>query len=145
MIQIKGLLFFLLIFACAAVETFGGGQNRAGTNAAPELNIPVGSRYLAMGGANVASVTGLEAIYWNPAGVDISETSANALFSYRSYFADMSMSYVAVAGRLGSIGTLGLSFRTLNIGTINVTTLNQPDGTGEVINPSYFILGLIRK
>lgn len=142
MIQIKGLLFILLIFACTAVETFGGGQNRAGTNAAPELNIPVGSRYLATGSANVASVVGLEAIYWNPAGVDISETSANVLFSYRSYFADMSMDYVAVAGRLGDIGTLGLSFRSLNIGTIDVTTLDQPDGTGEVINPSYFIMGL---
>jgi len=142
MIQLKGLLLFLLIFACTAVETFGGGQNRAGTNAAPELNIPVGSRYLAMGGANVASVYGLEAIYWNPAGVDVSQTGANALFSYRSYFADMSMSYVAVAGRLGQIGTLGLSFRNLNIGNINVTTLDQPDGTGEIFSPTYFVLGL---
>lgn len=142
MIQNKGLLIILLIFVCATVETFGGGQNRAGTNAAPELNIPVGSRYLAMGSANVASVQGLEAIYWNPAGVDINENSTSALFNYRTYFADMSMSYVAAAGRLGSIGTLGLSFRSLNIGTINVTTMDQPDGTGEIINPSYFVMGL---
>ncbi len=142
MTQLKGLIFILLIFACAAVETFGGGQNRAGTNAAPELLIPLGSRYLAMSGANIASVSGLEAIYWNPAGVDLSETSANALFSYRSYFADMSMDYIAIGGRLGELGTLGLSFRSLNIGTINVTTMQYPDGTGEQINPSYFVLGL---
>ncbi len=142
MIQIKKLLLTIIISACIAMEAFGGGQNRAGTNAAPELMIPVGSRYLAMGSSNVATVYGLEAIYWNPAGVDLSTSNANALFSYRNYFADMSMSYVAVSGRLGEIGSVGLSFRSLNIGTINVTTLDQPDGTGEIISPSYFVMGL---
>ncbi len=142
MIQIKRLLLTIIISACIAMEAFGGGQNRAGTNSAPELMIPVGSRYLAMGSSNVATVAGLEAIYWNPAGVDLSTSNANALFSYRNYFADMSMSYVAVSGRLGEIGSIGLAFRSLNIGQINVTTLAQPDGTGEILSPSYFVMGL---
>jgi len=124
------------------METFGGGQNRAGTAAAPELRIPVGSRYLAMAGANISSVNGLESIYWNPAGVDAIETSANAIFSYRQYFADMNMSFAAVSGRFGDLGSLGVSFRDLNIGQINVTTMDQPDGNGQIINPTYFILGL---
>ena len=123
-------------------ETFGGGQNRAGTSGAPELRIPVGARYLAMSGAPIANVTGLEAIYWNPAGVDFSPNSANAIFSYRSYIADMNINYVAANGRLGDMGSVGLSFRSLNIGDIKETTMDQPDGTGATFSPTYFVLGL---
>lgn len=142
MSHLKRVIFILLILGFSGIETFGGGQNRAGTSGAPELRIPVGARYLAMVGSQIAAVTGLEAIYWNPAGVDLSPNSANALFSYRSYIADMSMNFAAVSGRFGDFGTVGLSFRSLNIGEINVTTMADPDGTGQVINPSYFILGL---
>jgi hypothetical protein len=142
MINVKKILFMLLIFSFAAVDTFGGGQNRAGTNAAPELMIPVGSRYISMGGANVADAIGLEAIYWNPAGVTLTSTNANAIFSYRKYIADMNMDFAAVSGSFGDFGTLALSFRALNIGQIQVTTMDQPDGTGELFSPSYFVLGL---
>ncbi len=142
MIYLNRLLFTFLIFVFAAIDIFGGGQNRAGTSAAPELRIPVGSRYLSMGGADVALVSGLEAIYWNPAGVDVNENDANAIFSYRKYIADMNMSFVAVSGKFGELGTIGVSFRDLSIGDINVTTLDQPDGNGQIISPTYFVLGL---
>lgn len=142
MIHLKRLLLILLIFGFSAAEIFGSGQNRAGTSSAPELRIPVGARYLAMSGSAIATVSGLEAIYWNPAGVDVTNTDANAMFSYRQYIADMSMNFAAVSGRLGDLGSVGLSFRSLNIGDIPVTTMDQPDGTGQIINPSYFILGL---
>lgn len=142
MFHLKRVIFILLILSFSGIETFGGGQNRAGTSGAPELRIPVGARYLAMVGSQIASVTGLESIYWNPAGVDFSPNTANALFSYRSYIADMSMNFAAVSGRLGDFGSVAISFRSLNIGEINVTTMDQPDGTGQIINPSYFILGL---
>ena len=142
MFQMKKMILILLVLSFSAVESFGGGQNRAGTAGAPELRIPVGARYLAMVGSPIASVTGLEGIYWNPAGVDFSPASANALFSHRSYIADMSMNFVAASGRLGDLGSVGISFRSLNIGEINVTTMDQPDGTGQIVNPSYFILGV---
>ncbi len=54
----------------------------------------------------------------------------------------MNMNFAAVSGRLGDFGSVAISFRSLNIGEINVTTMDQPDGTGQIINPSYFILGL---
>lgn len=137
------LFFVLLILIFGAGEVFSqGGQDRAGTTAAPELRIPVGGRYLAMSGSPIASATGLEAIYWNPAGVFLTDVNASAIFSHRQYIADMGMNYAAVSGNFGGFGTLALSFRSLDIGDINVTTLDQPDGTGEIINPTYFILGL---
>lgn len=142
MFQIKRIVFILLILSFSVFETFGGGQNRAGTAGAPELRIPVGARYLSMVGAPIAITSGLEAIYYNPAGVDLTSNSASALFSYRSYIADMNMNYIAVSGKLGDIGSLGLSFRSLNIGDINVTTMDEPDGTGAIFSPGYFVIGL---
>ena len=132
------LIIFSILFTC---QVFGGGQNRAGTSAAPVLMIPIGSQYIAMQGANVSSVRGLEAIYWNPAGVALSDFDAEAMFSYRRYIADMSMNFAAVSGNLG-IGMFGISFRSLDVGDINVTTMDQPDGTGEIMSPTYFVLGL---
>ena len=54
----------------------------------------------------------------------------------------MSMSFIAVSGRFGELGSIGLSFRNLSVGDINVTTMDQPDGTGEIVNPTYFVIGL---
>lgn len=142
MFQMKRIVFILLILSFSVIETFGGGQNRAGTSGAPELRIPVGARYLALAGSPIANVTGLEAIYWNPAGVDFSPNSADALFAYRSYIADMNLNYIAASGKLGDIGSIGISFKSLNIGDIHVTTMDQPDGTGQIFTPTYFVLGL---
>lgn len=143
MMRFYRLLFVLLLLVFCAGEVFGqGGQNRAGTTAAPELRIPIGGRYLAMGGSSVANVDGLEAIYWNPAGVYLNNINASAMFSHRQYIADMGMNYAAVSGNFGELGTLALSFRNLDVGDINVTTLDNPDGTGAVISPTYFIFGL---
>jgi len=41
---------------------FAGGQDRAGTSAAPELLIPAGGRFMAMDGSAVALVSGIEAV-----------------------------------------------------------------------------------
>ncbi len=138
--QLERLSCFLIFLILFTSQLFAGGQNRAGTSAAPILTIPVGSQYIAMGGANVSNVRGLEAIYWNPAGVALSNHTADAIFSYRQYIADMSMNYVAASGDLG-IGVVGISFRSLNVGDIDVTTMEQPDGTGEILSPTYFVLG----
>lgn len=133
--------FVLLIMVFFSMPLYG--QAKAGTSAAPELVIPVGAAGIATAGANVSSISGPDAIYWNPAGLDVmSQAAASALFSYRTYIADMGVSYLAVGGKLGSIGSIGLTLRAFRIGDINVTTEYQPDGTGEIISPTFFTLGL---
>ncbi len=134
------LVIGLALTAFAASTVFA--QDRAGTNAAPELQIPVGAKYTATAGADNAFVTGVDAIYWNPAGLDMEKSVGGALFSYRQYIAGMSISYLAVGSRFGNFGSLALSLRSFNIGTIDVTTENQPDGNGQQIKPTFFIGGL---
>lgn len=134
-------LFILLVVAGLGTQLYAGGQDRAGTSAAPHLLIPIGARYLAMGGGPTANATGVEALFWNPAGVDRSMHDVDAMFSHRTFIADIALNYFAVTGKLG-FGTVGLSLKSLNIGDIPVTTEAQPDGTGEIFSPSYFVLGV---
>ena len=128
----------------ALLILFGGlvfSQTKAGTSAAPELTIPIGAKYTAMAGASGVLADGVEAITWNPSGVDWLVGNGQAMFSYRKYIADIGINYLAIVGKFG-FGSVGLSLRTFNFGDIPVTTEFQPDGTGERISPNFFVAGL---
>ncbi|MFC1746928.1 PorV/PorQ family protein [Candidatus Neomarinimicrobiota bacterium] len=114
---------------------FGSGR-KIGTVGAPELMIPMGARNVALGGANVANVFGVESIYWNPAGL-ARVANMEATVNYMTYFADMTVTYMAAGASLGNVGRIGLSIQSLEIGDIPVTTIESPEGTGEVIAPDY--------
>jgi hypothetical protein len=136
--------FFLIFMLCVLVlvaPLATVAQDKAGTSAAPELLINLGAKEVAMSGSSISSVSGVDAIYWNPAGLDYNATSASVLFSHRSYIADIGINYLAVGSKLGSFGSVGLTLRTFGIGDINVTTEDQTDGTGEIISPTFFVLG----
>ena len=142
---VKISIFALALFVLAVVVStaaFAGGENRVGTNAAAELLIPVGARDIALGGSSIATTSGIDAIYWNPAGLARSKYSANAMFSHMTYIADIGVEYVALSGSFEGLGTLGLSLKTLSIGKINITTEDSPDGTGEVMSPTMVNFGL---
>ena len=133
-----GILILLLSQSIA----FAGGRARAGTSAGAQLLIPVGVRGIAIGGSNVANIGGIEAMFWNPAGMAVNNNKTTALFSRMSYIADMDLSYGAIMTNLAGVGTFGFSLKSLNVGDIAVTTENNPDGTGEIESPSFFILGV---
>ena len=113
---------------------------RNGTEAASQLLIHQGARYLS-GGGSVATVDGLESAYWNPAGLAKGQ-GVNAIFSNRTYIAGMNVNFFGASMNIGKLGTFGLSGRMLDIGDINVTDIYHPDGTGEIITPSYFVVGM---
>lgn len=140
---ISGKVFpmVLAIVLVANQEVYPGRGDKAGTSAAPELLIPVGARDIALGGSSSATAAGVEAIYWNPAGLSRSTMSTEAMFSHMSYIADIAVEYVAV-GMNFEFGSLGLSLKSLSFGTISITTEDNPDGTGETFSPTYVTIGL---
>jgi len=139
LIQILMLGVLLVSFS---LEAYAGGGKRNGTSGAEELLIPVSARGLAMGGAYVSGIEGIDAIFYNPAGMGVSSSSAEAQFTYMNYIADIGMSYAAVAVNFESFGSLGFSVKTLDFGDIPVTTVENPYGTGAVFSPTYVTLGL---
>jgi hypothetical protein len=114
---------------------YGGDLSRKGTDGAHHLLVPVGAKGIATGGAFLANLTGLESIYYNPAGLDLNNTT-EAMFSQMTYIADIDVTYFAVSSRIGNIGSFALSFKTFDVGDIPVTTSELPDGTGIYYSPT---------
>ncbi len=128
----------MLIFVSSALC---GPKDRFGTGAADELLIPVGSVGTSLGGSNIASITGIESMYWNPAGLSqLNSNTGEAMFSYMNYIADINMQYFGGVVKLGSLGNLGFAIKSLDFGQEEiVTTLTSPEGTGETFSPTYLI------
>jgi hypothetical protein len=131
------VLFGLILLSSA----YAGDVNRTGTAGAQELLIPVGARDLALGGSSVASTTGVDAIYWNPAGLS-KINSVEAMFSHLNYIADIGVEYGVVGINAGDFGNVGFSMKSLSFGDIPVTTEDLPDGTGQTYSPAYLTLGV---
>ncbi|MBI3194586.1 MAG: PorV/PorQ family protein [Ignavibacteriae bacterium] len=136
------LLFTCLLVIFTSHSGIAGRADKSGTAAAPQLLIPVGPRMIALGGTSIATINGIEALYWNPAGITKSKFESNATFSHVNYLADIGVEYVAISSAFEGLGTLGLSIKSLSFGDIAVTTEEQPDGTGELTSPTFFTLGV---
>jgi hypothetical protein len=110
-----------------------------GSASSTQLLIVPRAKHLSGGGA-AATATGMDATFWNPAGLAMSENSVDAIFSNRQYFADIDNSFFGIATDLGDY-KMGVSVRTFNIGDVDETTVFHPDGTGQVFTPNFSILG----
>lgn len=131
----------LIFIALFTVFLYAGDAARKGTTGADYLLIPVGARGIATAGAFVANLTGLESIYYNPAGLDIAG-GAEFMFSYMNYFADINITYAAISTQLSDFGSLAFTLKTVGFGDIPITTVNEPDGTGSTYSPVYLTVGL---
>lgn len=140
----KKIIFYIfLIITLTGNSLFAGPKNKFGLSAATELLIPVGSISTSLGGSNLATTSGLDAIYWNPSGLsNLSTKTGEALFSNQIYLADISVNYFAGAYNLANVGTFGVTVKALDFGNIAVTTTEAPDGTGETYSPTYLTIGL---
>ena len=129
------------LLAGVAPPANAGSNERLGTGGAPELLIPVGPRGFALGSSVASDISGVEATFWNPAGLATVERP-EALFTHNQYFADMKVNFAAVAVKAGNLGVLGFSAKVLSVGDLIVTTEQAPEGTGQSVNPTYAVLGL---
>ena len=118
-----------------------GGLDRIGTAGAQELRIPVGAAAIGVGGATVALGGGVANIFYNPAALAATDET-QALVSYNTYLADSKVNYGAIASHLGSQGEIAFHAKVLNIGDITVTTEAAPEGTGEILNPNFAVVGV---
>lgn len=141
-IILKRLACVFVFTSLLFVAAFAGNTDRTGTAGAQELLIPTGANGIALGGSNIAFVTGADAIFWNPAGLSRGTYGTEAYFSHMSYIADIGVDYGALAVTFPSIGTFAASFKSLAFGNIPVTTEDNPDGTGSTFSPTYMVAGL---
>lgn len=122
----------LLMAVClvAFVIADAPAQTKVGTTAAQFLGISVGPRAIAMGSAYAASNTDVTSLYWNP-GAFQQAGKSELLFSNTSWLVDTKFRWLGFMLNFGDENALGFNITQLDYGEDDVTTVAQPEGTGE--------------
>lgn len=132
----------IVIFTFAVISSAHAQKPyRVGTTTANFLEIGFGGAGNAMGDAYVSVVRDLSAIYWNPAGLAYMQQS-EAQFFYQPWVADITTSFAGVGLVLPEIGTLSFGLFYTDYGDMEVTTVRQQEGTGEMFSSTDFAASL---
>ena len=114
-----------------------GNKDRSGQAGAPELLINPWTGSAGWGGVNTANVRGVESMFANIAGLAF-VNKLDIGFSQTSWLkgSDIGISNFGLGVRAGETGVIGLSVFSMQFGELDVTTTDQPDGTGATFKPS---------
>ena len=115
----------IVLISCLLNFSYAGTIRSQGTAGASQLLIPVGAENIALGGSNIATVSGVDALYINPAGTSGLTSGAQISVSNMTYLADIDVTYAGIATSLGDFGNVGLSVKSLDFGEIAVTTATE--------------------
>ncbi len=114
---------------------FVSDVSKRGTTAADFLSLSQGARATAMGSAFVGVANDQSAMFWNPAGLAKID-GIGIMVDHTNWLADIAYNYIAASYNLGGMGTVGFSFISSSYGDMKVTTVDAPNGTGQVFSVS---------
>lgn len=120
----------ILIIACTLIFHSFSAQVRKYSN--EFLNIGVGARSLAMANANIASVSGVNAGYWNPSGLLQQKSNLDVSLMHAEYFAGIAKyDYLGASLKIDSVSAGAISL--LRFGVDNIpNTLDLIDANGNI-------------
>lgn len=130
-----------LIFIASAMLYGQEGVTKVGTTAGGFLTIDAGPKATAMGGAFVSIADDITAMYWNPSGIAGISTMQAGFISAR-WIADLTYNYAGIVIPAGDVGTFGLNASFLTMDEIEITTINEPDGTGAYTDAGMYAFGI---
>ena len=124
-------------------EAKAGNEDRVGQSGAAELLINPWARSSGWGGVNTANSRGLEASFNNIAGLAFTQKT-EIIFSQTMWLkgSDVNISTFGFSQKVGETGVIGLSIMALNVGDIQIRTVNQPDGGIGTFKPSFINIGI---
>ena len=140
-IQVKFFILSLIFVAFAFLNPVYSQQIRkVGTSAATFLRIPVGARASGMGSSFVSMINDPTALYWNPSAIATVNTNA-LVVDHSLWMPGIYFDFAGLVLPFENLGTLGLSITILHTDEMEVTTIEEPMGTGETFTASSFALG----
>lgn len=139
-----------LLTGCALLVVLGATwsvearaqDDRAGTQAAEYLIMPLSARTASLGSAvtgGLSDLSGIEALQTNPAAL-MANPGTNAQFSRMEYVADIGVNYLGVAQRFGN-NNIGLTVAFWDFGDIPETTEALPE-SDLTYNATNVVIGL---
>lgn len=129
-----------LIIISLPVILFSQNAN-LGTSGAQFLQIPLGARASGMGGAIIGLTNDASSVFWNPAGIS-NVRSFDAHFSYANWFNLFDLNAAAVAFNAGDAGVFGAQMIVFSTGKMEITTVEEPNGTGRFFDAQDIALGV---
>lgn len=137
---IPGLILLGLLVAPAG---FAGNKQRIGQAGASELLINPWAGTSGWGDANSAGVSGLEALGMNVAGTAfVNKTEIGYANSNWLRGTDITLNAFGFLQKVGDAGALGVYVQSMNLGDIEVTTVESPEGGLGTFNPKFSTIGI---
>jgi hypothetical protein len=113
----------MLLAASAGYARADFNSTSVGTAGSEFLNLDVGPRGIAMGGAYSAVTDDSNSMYWNPAGLTrVPRASLSAM--HNEYLAGIRLQYISYAQRINDLSVLGGAVRYMDAGGIDNTDVN---------------------
>ena len=134
-------LIAVLLFLFCFVDTYPQSTRKVGTTAAAFLRIPVSARATAMGSAFTAMTPDVSSLYWNASNLGYFNDYA-VFFDHANWLINLQYNFAGMIIPFENIGTIGLSATVLTSPDMDVTTPDQPMGTGEKFNTASMSFGL---
>ena len=141
--KLKRFLGVTALVLAGTAMVFAGNPDRSGQAGANELNINPWARSAGLFGMNTANVTGVEAIRTNVAGMafidnlEIAATRTQWLVG-----SEVGINAAGFAKKIGSQNAIGMSVMAMDLGEINITTTEIPEGGIGRFKPQFMNLGL---
>jgi hypothetical protein len=126
-----------LILSLVYSESYAGNKDRAGEAGASQLLINPWARSNGWGGAGSAGMKGLEAQFWNVAGIAHTR-STELIFSNTTWLSGTgtNISAFGLSQKVGKGGgVFALSVVSFSFGDIDITTVDQPEGGIGTFSP----------
>ena len=135
------ILLFLIINLTNGFAGNDKNVSKVGTTGAPFLEIEPGARAIGMGGAFVSIADDATSIYWNPAGMTKLAKSEIAL-NHNEWLAGINYDFASIVIKMNAVSSIGVFYSGVNMADMEVRTIIDPEGTGELFSVSDIALGL---
>lgn len=135
--EMKKILFLIPFISFL---TFAQNPN-LGTSGANFLQIQVGAKASGMAGAVVGNIQDASSVFWNPAGL-VKVNFVQTHFSHMKWFDLFDFNAASLAYNAEGYGVLALSMIVFSTDGIEITTEEQPNGTGRFYDAQDLALGL---
>lgn len=141
--KFKSYITSLLVVA-GSVTAFAGNPQRAGSAGASELLINPFARSAGWGSVNVAGAIGMDATFINIAGIAAGDVNTEVSFNNTQWLvgAGIDINSATLIQRVSDDGVLAMSLNSFNYGEWEVTTEDQPEGTGATISPQSLVINM---
>jgi len=138
----KAISILMAIVITTSLQAgFVKNVSKVGTTSATFLEIEAGARAIGMGGAFVAVANDASAIYWNPAGMAKLERN-EVLLNHTEWLADINYDFASMVIKLDDASAFGVSYTGLNMGDMEIRTILEPEGTGELFSVNDMSFGI---